>query len=84
MAAVIEYEYRSHGSEDLEHGFGRPAEGGLALVVDGGDPALAIHDYANVYYSYIAFSRTVDDAGGVGRRQSFGDLDGDGARFIHR
>jgi len=30
-----------------------------------GDPAIAIHDMHNVYYSYIAFNRNVNDAGGV-------------------
>lgn len=30
-----------------------------------GDPAIAIHDVHNVYYSYIAFNRDVDNAGGV-------------------
>lgn len=30
-----------------------------------GDPAMAIHDMNNLYFAYIAFSRTIDDAGGV-------------------
>jgi PKD repeat protein len=30
-----------------------------------GDPAIAIHDVNNVYYSYIAFNRDTDNAGGV-------------------
>jgi PKD repeat protein len=31
----------------------------------GGDPSMAIHDVNNVYFGYIAFNRTIDNAGGV-------------------
>jgi uncharacterized repeat protein (TIGR01451 family) len=37
----------------------------IPLAEAGGDPALAIHDLNNVYFAYIAFSRTADDVGGV-------------------
>jgi len=63
---------------DVRPGYYVSFDGGITWPGDGiidistipntfaaGDPAIAIHDANNVYYSYIAFNRTVDDAGGL-------------------
>ena len=63
---------------DVRPGYYVSFDGGLTWPVDGiidistipntfaaGDPAIAIHDINNVYYSYIAFNRSTDNAGGL-------------------
>ncbi len=63
---------------DVRPGFYVSFDGGITWPGDGiidispipntfaaGDPAIAIHDANNIYYSYIAFNRDVDAAGGV-------------------
>ncbi len=39
-----------------------------------GDPAIAIHDMNNVYYSYIAFNRSTDDGGVAVSKSTDGGL----------
>ena len=39
-----------------------------------GDPAIAIHDIHNVYYSYIAFNRSTDDGGVAVSKSTDGGL----------
>ena len=39
-----------------------------------GDPAIAIHDMHNVYYSYIAFNRSTDDGGVAVSKSTDGGL----------
>jgi uncharacterized repeat protein (TIGR01451 family) len=71
-------DYRLRPSGDVRAGYYASFDGGNTWPGDGiidissipntnaaGDPAMAIHDINNVYFAYIAFSRSTDDAGGV-------------------
>ena len=77
IASSNDYRNRATGG-DVQPGYYVSFDGGNSWpgdgVIDisvipgveaGGDPAMAIYDLNNVYFAYIAFHRTVDDAGGV-------------------
>jgi hypothetical protein len=77
VASSNDYRLREFGG-DVHPGYYVSFDGGLTWVGDGvidlspipqaeagGDPAMTIHDYNNVYFAYIAFHRTLDDVGGV-------------------
>ena len=78
IASSNDYRLRDLPDGDVRAGYYASFDGGNTWPGDGiidissipntsaaGDPAMAIHDLNNLYFAYIAFSRTQDDAGGV-------------------
>ena len=78
IASSNDYRLRVDPDGDVRAGYYVSFDGGQTWPGDGiidissipnagaaGDPAMTIYDENNVYFAYIAFSRTQDDAGGV-------------------